>query len=220
MKYVYVLGDVHGNFAALKQVFEKSDFTSEDTLIFLGDVVDGPQSKGIKESVEFLTKIKNVISIRGNHDEWFWEWLKYEGEFHNYVWLSQGGNQTLFSYSHYSLVPLSHIMFFKKQIYYYLLNNILFVHGGLVNPSDKVEETSNYNLMWSREITAWAKKNKAEHYKHVYAGHTTTELINNTTLPATFNNVSFLDTGAGWRGKLTLAKINTNTGLIVDFWQD
>ena len=63
----YVLGDIHGNFKALKQVLKRSKFDYEkDELIIIGDVVDGYSCSF--EVVEELLKIKNKVFILGNHD--------------------------------------------------------------------------------------------------------------------------------------------------------
>ncbi|MFZ0598180.1 MAG: metallophosphoesterase, partial [Flavobacterium sp.] len=37
----FVIGDIHGGLLALEQVMKKAEVTTEDTLIFLGDYVDG-----------------------------------------------------------------------------------------------------------------------------------------------------------------------------------
>lgn len=67
---IIVMGDVHGAYKALVQCLERSGFDYEkDTLIQLGDIVDGyPDSY---ECVEELLKIENLIAIKGNHDGWF-----------------------------------------------------------------------------------------------------------------------------------------------------
>jgi serine/threonine protein phosphatase 1 len=41
MKRTIVVGDIHGGLRALIQVLEKANVTPKDTLIFLGDYVDG-----------------------------------------------------------------------------------------------------------------------------------------------------------------------------------
>ncbi|MET0786893.1 MAG: metallophosphoesterase, partial [Paenisporosarcina sp.] len=65
-KRTFALGDVHGNYKGLMQCLKRSGFNNEkDTLIQLGDVVDGFSESF--ECVEELLKIKNLISIRGNH---------------------------------------------------------------------------------------------------------------------------------------------------------
>jgi serine/threonine protein phosphatase 1 len=39
-----VIGDIHGGLRALHQIIERAHVTPQDTLIFLGDYVDGRQS--------------------------------------------------------------------------------------------------------------------------------------------------------------------------------
>ena len=41
MKKTFVIGDIHGGLKALIQVLERAEVTINDTLIFLGDYVDG-----------------------------------------------------------------------------------------------------------------------------------------------------------------------------------
>jgi predicted phosphodiesterase len=64
---IYCIGDLHGNHKGLLQCLERSGFDNDvDTLISLGDVVDGHCESF--EVVEELLKIKNLIAIKGNHD--------------------------------------------------------------------------------------------------------------------------------------------------------
>ena len=191
------MGDIHGNFKALKQCLEKSEFDYEkDTLIQLGDVVDGfPQTF---ECVEELLKIKNLIAIKGNHDDIFLQWLHMG--IHNFDWL-QGSVYTAESYAnhtdrdiiirprdggyHVSLanidIPESHIKFFNSQHYYYadVERNSIFVHAGF-NPKDFVKDQKHIVLLWDR--TLWNKAmsagnqklNFVENWNKVYLGHTAT----------------------------------------------
>lgn len=66
-KRVLVIGDIHGGHKALVQCLERSNFDYEkDTLICLGDVVDGwPETP---QCIEELLKIKNLKYVMGNHD--------------------------------------------------------------------------------------------------------------------------------------------------------
>ena len=41
MKRTLAIGDIHGGFKALEEVLDKAQVTENDTLIFLGDYVDG-----------------------------------------------------------------------------------------------------------------------------------------------------------------------------------
>lgn len=92
-----VLGDVHGAYKALKQVLERSKFDyKKDKLIFLGDVVDGwPETK---KCVDEFLKIKNLVFVLGNHDDWFLRFIKWSEM--PEIWLSQVGIATLESYGY------------------------------------------------------------------------------------------------------------------------
>lgn len=88
------VGDLHGNFKGFKQALERCNFDYEnDTLISLGDVVDGHSQSF--EVVEELLKIKNLIAIKGNHDDWWLYWI--EKGFHPAHW-TQGSKATGESY--------------------------------------------------------------------------------------------------------------------------
>lgn len=71
----FAIGDIHGRYNALLEVLKKSKFNyQEDELIVLGDVSDGGYNT--YEVIEELLKIKNLIFIMGNHDEWFLNHLR------------------------------------------------------------------------------------------------------------------------------------------------
>lgn len=222
MKTAYVLGDIHGNFPALKEVFDKGNVQKDDLIIFLGDVIDAYQEERkatwIKDCVSFLMDYPNLIFVRGNHDQGLISWLDNPNSPESHWWVKgMGGHVTLFSYD--NQIPQDHEDFFRSSKPYHLHNNILFTHAGLTHPNAFVERETQYDLMWTRDITYWSKQSGVTNYTHLYCGHTTTELMNNQTKPLTRFNISFLDTGAGHRGKLTLAKIKLDTGHIIKYWQ-
>ena len=176
MNRVLVIGDIHGNYKGLLQCLERSNFNNDiDTLISLGDVVDGHCDSF--EVVEELLKIKNLIAIKGNHDDWFNTWLetginptnwgqgqKATGE----SYLKQTGRNMLGGFyipdiDHGGLVPKlrisdiskNHIEFFKNQLHYYLDDdNNLFVHGGF-NRHFPLEEQGDI-LWWDRDLWSQA----------------------------------------------------------------
>jgi len=164
------VGDIHGNYKGLMQALERSNFDYEkDTLISVGDVVDGHSQS--YEVVEELLKIKNLIAIKGNHDDWFNEWIqtgesparwmqgqKATGE--SYLRQQHPDDFYLYDYStgharvrmNNTYVPESHQIFFKHQIWYYLDNqNRLFVHGGF-NRHEKLEEQDPFIFWWDRDL--------------------------------------------------------------------
>ena len=77
---ILVLGDVHGNYKALKQVFERCDFDPEkDLLISLGDLVDG--GKESFKVIDYFIALKDFCNIepmfiKGNHDVFLVDWLE------------------------------------------------------------------------------------------------------------------------------------------------
>src|SRR5215471_11509330 len=90
----FVMGDIHGAFKALRQCLDRSGFDcNRDRLVQLGDIADGQAE--VYECVEQLLKIRELVAIKGNHDDWFAEFLT-TGE-HPQFWL-QGGVGTARSY--------------------------------------------------------------------------------------------------------------------------
>jgi len=233
----FVMGDIHGTYKALKQCLQKSDFDYEnDLLIQLGDVVDRyPQSY---ECVEELLKIKNLVAIKGNHDDWFDEFAK--TDFHPYFW-NHGGNSTVSSYldnagksgkvfstgrGYKSAleskdIPESHKAFFNTQRPYYIdEEKRCFVHAGFnVNIPFLAQRTEGY--YWDRSLWENAlrcKQNGENFFIHaafteIYIGHTPTTK-SNTDQPMSAYNIHNLDTGAGQSGRLTIMDIETKA-----FWQ-
>lgn len=169
-----VIGDIHGNYKGMKQALERANFDYDnDTLISLGDVVDGHSQSF--EVVEELLKIKNLIAIKGNHDDWFLQWINTginptnwgQGQKatglsylnhsrHNQTWMSVDNNLTGFEPSiRTNDIPDRHINFFENQLPYYLDDeNNLFVHGGF-NRHCPIEEQGDI-LWWDRDLWSQA----------------------------------------------------------------
>jgi serine/threonine protein phosphatase 1 len=196
-----VTGDLHGNVKGLIQCLERSNFDLEkDELIQLGDIVDGfPDTF---DCVEILKRVKNLILIRGNHDDWFITWL--QTGLHPDKW-RQGAYSTANSYLRQigksdmiqangdgyitalnpADVPPSHERFFRKQVNYYIDDeNNLFVHGGF-NRHANFSPQPEYIYYWDRDLWGSAmsfnamkseyKKFKMKtEFKEIFIGHTST----------------------------------------------
>jgi len=128
-------------------------------------------------------------------------------------------------------IPDKHRDFFYNMKPYYVdKDNNLFVHGGF-NRHFQITD-SIYNgkdiLMWDRDLWSSALSFHAmskrstdvkypfkmkDDFNHVYIGHTTT-LNWDTDLPMTAVNITNLDTGGGFKGKLTIMDLNTK-----EYWQ-
>ena len=207
----YVIGDIHGARKALDQCLEKASFSFEkDTLICLGDVCDGwPE---VKESVDTLLRVKNLVYLMGNHDYWSREWML-RGDAPE-IWNSQGGFATMRSYR--EGIPEDHLNLFNHARYYHedAMNN-LYVHGGF-DPSLPIREQSEHDMIWDRSLVRRALQAdgsnvKITPYNTVFVGHTPT--INMGSIhPVRAAGICMLDTGAGWPGGvLTIMEVETGT---------
>lgn len=223
MSKTFCIGDIHGGHKALLQVLERSKFDYEnDKLICLGDVADGWDE--VKECFNELLKIKNLIYILGNHDEWFLDWAI--SNWQEDIWVSQGGRNTMQSYDWQNInIPKSHIELLQNSKLYYLDDeNRLFVHGGII-PYKELNEIDNNVFLWDRELIQNAYRlhvhsnydpniKMDNRFKEIFVGHTTTQWWNNNCTPICYSGVWDLDTGCGWSGKLTIMNIDTH-----EFWQ-
>ena len=203
-----VLGDVHGSFRALRQVLEASHFDyKKDKLIFLGDVTDGYPDTFL--CIEELLKVKHLVLILGNHDVWLRNWLQDETQLLK-IWYKQGGRATIESYYGRPVAKKRrHLKLLQSAVPYYLDEQYrVFVHGGIKLDGTPLNEQEEDYLIWDR--TLWEKRDTAINifpYSEVYVGHTTTSRYSPT--PDCFNNIWFMDQGAGYEGKLSLMDIDT-----------
>lgn len=223
----YVIGDIHGGLAALKQVLEKAPIQPEDTLIFLGDYVDGwSESPAVLDFLIDLQTKQNCVYIRGNHDDLLINFLKtgnYASE-----WFIHGGKSTIDAYQNVSKVVIhQHIQFLASLIDYYIDNdNRLFVHAGFSNQKGVNFEYFKENLYWDR--TLWEMvlalnptlqtsdlyyPLRLKQYFEIFIGHTPTTRIGHLT-PVQKANVWNLDTGAAFKGSLSIMDVETK-----EFWQ-
>lgn len=223
----FVIGDIHGGLKALPQILKKAKVTTEDTLIFLGDYVDGwSESAQVIEYLINLSKTQNCIFIKGNHDIWCEDWLRTgKGEA---VWEINGGNETKDSYMDFSEEEKQeHLDFFKEMKPYHIdSENRLFIHAGYTSMHGVEKETFKLNYyfdrtLWEMVLTMDKRieknselyPNRLKHYQEIYIGHTPTTRYNSTQ-PINAINIWNLDTGAAFTGALTIMNIDTK-----EYWQ-
>lgn len=236
----FVMGDIHGAHRALQQCLERASFNySEDFLIQLGDVADGFDE--VYECVEELFKIKNLVAIKGNHDEWFNQFC--QTGYHEQHW-SQGGKGTVNSYLKHkdrkpnfitskffgfnvnfdpADVPEKHKNFFLNQSLYHVdeVNNC-FVHAGF-NRYQSFFEQREETYYWDRSLFIDAveyeqlKKKMPDIEFEIATPFNriyighTSTVIWKTDVPITAANVVNMDTGAGWGGRLSMLELGTET---------
>lgn len=222
-----VIGDIHSGLKALRQVLKRARIGIDDTLIFLGDYVDG-WSEAV-DTIEFLIDLKKdyeCIFIRGNHDELCLSWLKEGAD--NPTWIQHGGAATRASYNKVGghLIK-AHVAFYESLKNYYLdTENRLFLHAGFTNLNGVGHEYFSKVFYWDRTLWELALSmdtkltendtrypKRLTHYKEIFIGHTPISKIARV-MPKNAANVWNLDTGAAFRGSLSLMDVDTK-----EVWQ-
>ena len=226
MQRTFVIGDIHGGLKALKEILKKANITSADTLIFLGDYVDGWSDSALTVSYLItLSKRQQCFFIRGNHDDLCYQWLA--NNKHNPEWLQHGGQATLNGYKILSdQEKRLHITFYEEMHNYLILENRLFLHAGFTNLKGPEFEYFSKTYFWDRTLweTALAtdpNMDKTDRFypkrfklhNEVFIGHTPVTRIGET-IPMNAQNVWNIDTGAAFKGPLTIMNVATK-----EYWQ-
>ena len=222
-----VIGDIHGAYLPLMQALDRARISPLDTLIFLGDYVDGwSQSTEVIEYLINLRSSYNCIFLRGNHDDLCLNWLNTQQ--HNSLWLKNGGQSTIEAYKRITQPTLQHHQSFLETLPSYHLDseNRLFVHAGFTNLNGVNFEYFPEMLYWDR--TLWemamalnprmspkdpAYPKRLLIYNEIFIGHTPTTRMG-ITIPMNAANVWNIDTGAAYKGPVTVMNVETK-----EFWQ-
>jgi serine/threonine protein phosphatase 1 len=219
----FAIGDIHGGLKALLQVLNQLEIKEEDTIIFMGDYVDGwSESAQVVDFLIDLSEKINCIFIKGNHDVWCQNWLKDAMDV-NASWFMHGGKETMESYEGFSdEKKQQHLHFFDNLPLYHLDHeNRLFLHAGFTSlhgvKYERFQELFYLDRsLWemllvmdkSIEEDSMFYPKRLQHYKEIYIGHTPTTNYNESS-PINIANVWNIDTGAAFKGKITGINIDT-----------
>jgi len=222
-----VVGDIHGGLKALQQVLKKVDPVQGDSFVFLGDYVDGWSDAA--PTVAFLMNFSetyNCTFIRGNHDFLLYQYLANDEA--KPLWLAHGGRESKESYDVLSSEEKEkHLQFFERLLKYHIdPQNRLFVHAGFTNLLGPQYEYFEDLVFWDRTLWEMARAldpNISENDKHyperlkifkeIYIGHTPVTRIG-ASVPLKFANLWNVDTGAAFKGPLSIMDVNTK-----EIWQ-
>jgi serine/threonine protein phosphatase 1 len=226
----FVIGDIHGGLKALVQVLERATVSKNDTLIFLGDFVDGwSESPAVLDFLIALEKSHNCIFIKGNHDDLLLQWLTGKKvDFNEELWFQHGGKATAMAYEKITTAKKeAHITFLQSlQNYHIDAQNRLFVHAGFTNLKGVEQEYFKPLFYWDRTLwemvlgldskldtTSLHYPKRLRLYSEIFIGHTPVTQIGNE-VPVSFANVWNVDTGAAFKGKLSIMDVVSK-----EFWQ-
>jgi len=216
----YVMADIHGHFDKYKEMLKKIQFTDDDTLYVLGDVLDrGPD--GLKILQDMMLRV-NVIPILGNHEYMASNCLAWlmrevtEESIDNIdaerlrgitEWMSVGGDKTIEEFRKLSMEDREDILDYLSEFELYEVvhangETYILVHAGLDNfaPDRDLYDYDLSELIFNKpdyEKTYFLDK-------YLVTGHVPTmgEIMEK-------NRHIALDCGAGYGGQLGCICLDT-----------
>jgi serine/threonine protein phosphatase 1 len=144
------VGDIHGQYDALRQLWDLIAPATDDAVYFLGDLIDrGPQSAAV---VDFVRRYSSGC-VRGNHEQMLIESFSDDGIHIPAMqrWMNSGGDSTVASYNNSFDALRADLEWVESLPLYIDLGNVWLVHAG-VNPSLGVGSQTAEECCWSRSI--------------------------------------------------------------------
>lgn len=197
---IYAISDIHGSCSELARWITQFDNVGTiclgaDKLVFLGDYIDrGPDSFKTLElirSIQLTCGKENCIVLRGNHEDWFLDFLDGNGD----EWLVEdtdlstsktflseeqldevkqmalsGDIDKIYGYIR-RCINENHkdlISWVQKLPYYYETENQIFVHAGIDEEAGDWWNTGTPEHVFTGKYPP----TKGEFYKDIIAGHT------------------------------------------------
>lgn len=205
----YIMSDIHGEYQMFLKMLEQIDFSDNDTLYILGDVVDrGPEPIKI---LQYIIDKPNIVLLRGNHEEMMLDALalqnnkEFVSTINSRLWMRNGGFVTV---DQFLELPFEE----QKRIYEYVKNTKLFeivdnnllVHAGIPMTLKTFEDddelikflkhVSKDDLLWDRDMV----ENEEYYldYYYIYCGHTPTLHLHNSNKIYKTKGFAVIDGGA------------------------
>lgn len=194
MDKVFAIGDIHGSYELLEKLLPFWN-REEEQLVFLGDYIDrGPESLKVLQKAMELSKEYGAITLSGNHEQIFLNWLKNPEKISDFYFNPKvGGAATVQSFLSSSFETVSSnfsvnemvkqiqkqhyevISFIKQLNRFYHWNPYLFVHAGIDADVENFMDSKVDDFLWIRdEFTSKPHKSK----EIVVFGHTPTVFLN------------------------------------------
>lgn len=226
-KRILAIGDVHGRFTRLMDLWEKISVTADDLVIFLGDYVEGGNEnlKVLSWLIEQNEK-DNIVILCGNVDDMLFNaftpnFISYMGEkdldtLKELVEVARTDSTVTKKVHHFiEKLPFSYVVEISGRDY-------IFCHGG-INPKISFAKQTQRDLLWSNRNFYTEYEGEAV----MVVGHQSPRRVMkgllphceelNTTKPARIpgRNILLMDTSAK-EDEGFLSCVNILTG---EFWQ-
>lgn len=205
----YVISDIHGKFNKFMQIIELINFSDDDEMFILGDVID----RG-NDSIELLMYImskNNIHMILGNHEEM----MNYSIRNNDMeMWFQNGGKKTYqkLNNSVSKKVKCEIISFVSKlKLHDSVVVNdktYILVHAGIETDSDgfPIKTQLKDFILWSRE--EFYEETNVNNRIIVIFGHTPTINLHNSNDIWYGNNMIGIDCGVCFNGKLGCLRLD------------
>ena len=232
----YVMSDIHGQYAKYLEMLEKINFSDDDELYILGDVVD--RGKDSARLLSDMSMRSNVFPIFGNHDLTALSFLKklcveITEENHDVhltadtmkelaFWQMDGGNETLDSFKSVSPDEREFLIEYMEDFSPYEVltvgnDRFLLVHGGIPYEKRNLPLSEQSLLELVIERPDYSKR----YYKNTYlvTGHTPTINIGEEYKGRIYkgNGHIAIDCGAGFDIALGCIRLEDMKEFYVDF---
>jgi serine/threonine protein phosphatase 1 len=165
------IGDVHGCVHALDALLEAISPDLDDTLVFLGDVIDqGRNSKEVVDRIIELELYSSVVLVQGNHEEMLLAARGSERALR--YWEYCGGGPTINSYrfgGSLKDIPSDHWDRLEESVPFYETDDYIFAHANY-QPNLPMSAQPEYQLRWA--LFEPAKMQAHISGKPIVVGHT------------------------------------------------
>lgn len=194
-KRILVTSDIHGYLTYFKSILARADFSDNDILIIVGDMIEkGPQNLETLRYIMSLCKKGNVIPLIGNVDAYRLKLIYNLSEdnvsgFYNYIlnlreWVGSSYYEELAAECGYEINSPDDILLSKQDVithfkneFDFLINlptivetqNYTFVHGGL--REKHVNDNINKGVLELTKFDAFMNNTENVFGKYVIVGH-------------------------------------------------
>lgn len=225
---IYVMSDIHGEFEKYRAMLEKIDFSQEDTLFVLGDVVDrGPEPVRVLQN---MAARDNVYLLKGNHEAMASYVLRRlcveitEENAQSQIdaalmraimeWQQNGGDVTMKKFGELSMEDREDLLDFIDDAPLYDAVDVgertfVLVHSGLGNfePGKRLSQYSFDELACMRPD--YERRYYQDSSIYVVSGHTPTQAVTGKAQIYHACNNILIDCGAAYGGRLACLCLDT-----------
>lgn len=145
---IIAIGDIHGCSTALSSLLDAISPGPQDTIITLGDYVDGGiDSRGVLDQLIEFQKRHRLVALLGNHEEMMLRARECAAGLE--AWMQFGGQATLASYDDERLdaVPRAHWGFLGRCRLFFETDRHFFQHGNY-RPDRSLADQDRHDLLW------------------------------------------------------------------------